>query len=98
MPPLCAVAAFAAPAKPRKPVIACPGADKAFPAGYLGAQFRQVGLNAELKRRECPYRVYRSQLDGTFIVVEKTPKREFQSVAFAEGDPRRGPALAFGST
>lgn len=93
-----AAPAFAAPAaKPVGAPIVRPGADKDFPAGYLGAAYRQAGINAELKRREFPYRVYKNQRDGSFIVVEKTAAREFHSVAFAHGDPRRGPALAFGS-
>lgn len=74
------------------------GADKDFPGGYLGSLYRQTAINAELKRREFPYRVYRNQRDATLIAVRKTPRpNEFESVAWAHGDRAKGPALAFGS-
>lgn len=73
------------------------GADKSFPRSYMGALYRQAGINAELARREFPYRVFRSERDGSFVAVHKVGPREYDSIEWAHGDRARGPALAFGS-
>lgn len=85
-----AVSAVAGPLTPR-------GYDKDFPNSYSDRDVRQWPLNDLLRRRGFPYRVYRSLSAGYFIVAEKKPDRTVGSVAWAFGDPARGPALAFGS-
>lgn len=79
-----------------KPIVP-KGYDGSFPNSYYHVDYRQSPLNALLKEREFPYRVYRSLYDGSFIVVERKADRTVASKAWAGGDPEKGPQLAFGS-
>lgn len=79
-----------------KPIVP-KGYDAEYPNTYYHVDYRQSPLNALLRRVECKYRVYRSGYDGSYIAVQKTPDRSFETLGWVDGDRDKGPALAFGS-